>query len=322
MDQLVRPRRVFIDTGHLINMVDVGLERRLRGNQPVERTAAYRQLRELLQTGHCTPLYYEPSAYEWVHGNPLQPALQIAAVLDGALSVKRMLPSPAVFVVEAMQEFQRMDPKIPFPRVELIDDFGRDDELSAWFSEAWPQIEEGPQKLPILFDHQRSGPTVSNVVRALHDHVRRSPDLWQTALEGERIALEGTRKTLEKLGGRGAVPERVRRHWLRSAHFLDKVLQRIAPSADVDGLLAGINLDACPAIQLKLDAYWCYAKANRAPKPGDMIDLMMFAGLPYADFALIENRMHEYVRQARPEEAARRWFRDPIDFVAAITAQQ
>jgi hypothetical protein len=107
---------------------------------------------------------------------------------------------------------------------------------------------------------------------------------------------------------------------LRSAHLLDQVLNRIAPDCDADALIAGLNLEACPSIQLKLDAYWCYAKANRSPKPGDMIDLMMFAALAYADLALIENRMHEYVRQTRPAEAKTRWFRDPIDFVAAVTA--
>jgi hypothetical protein len=279
MSELLQPRRVFIDTGHLINLVDVGLEREVR-NQSAERTRSYQRLLELVKSGYCVPLFYEPSAYEWVHGNSLQRALEIAAVLDSAVRVKRVLHDPVVFLVEAMLECKRLDPRVPFPNVAVVDDLGRGNELGAWFRAGWPEEDEHPQMTPIVVERQDGRPTVGGLVRALHGIVNQSPDMWQIALDGERTALEGTRATLKRLGGRGPLPEVVRRHWLRTAHLLDQVLKRIAPECDADALIAGLNLHACPSIQLKLDAYWSYAKANEAPKPHDMIDLMMFAALP------------------------------------------
>jgi hypothetical protein len=202
----------------------------------------------------------------------------------------------------------------------VVDDLGGGNELGAWFQAAWPREDEHPEMTPVVVERPAGPPTVGGLVRALHGIVNGSPDMWQIALDGERTMLETTRATLKQLGGRGPLPEVVRRHWLRTAHLLDQVLNRIAPGCDADALIAGLDLKACPSIQFKLDAYWCYAKANEAPKPHDMIDLMMFAALPYTDFALIENRMHEFVRQARPEGAARRWFREPSGLVTALTA--
>jgi len=312
-------RQVFVDTNHLINLAHVGQGRPLR-NQSAERTRAYERLLEIIRSGRCAPLFYEPSAYEWVHGNSLESALEIADVIDRAGPAKCVVHDPVVFLVEAMLECNRLDPRIPVPDVAIVHDLGRGNELGGWFRSLWPREDELPEITPVVVERPGGPPSVVGLVRALHGRVNGSPEMWQMALEGERFALEGTRGTLKQLGGRGPVPETVRRHWLRTAHLLDQVLRRVQPDCDADALIAGINLDACPSIQLKLDAYWCYAKANESPKPHDMIDLMMFAALPHADFALIENRMHEYARQARPGEAARRWFRDPGDLVAALSA--
>ena len=144
-------------------------------------------------------------------------------------------------------------------------------------------------------------------------------DLWQVALDGSRHALAQTKETQQKHGSKGVVPDNVRRYWLKSAQCLDEVISRMAPELDAGDLLRRIDLDACPAIQLHLDAYWNYAKATEEPKVGDFVDLTMFAALPYSDVALIENRMHEFVRQARRSGYEERMHRDPVAMVEYVS---
>jgi len=318
MTQLVLPQTLFIDTGHLINLADLAMGSPLKGAQSKERVAAYEQIRDLLRIGRFIPIFYEPSAYEWVQGNSPQRALQIAAVLDQAVGVKRILPEPLLFTVEVMQECQRIDPRIPFPAVRIVDDIGSDDNLGAWFGDAWPEDAEKPDRIAVRIAAPGSRPTVSGVVRGFIESGKVGPDSWKLAHDGQAFSLRRTRETQAQRGGKGPVPEEVRRYLLRSFLRMDQVLHRIAPTVDVDDILARVELAACPALQLWLDAYWNYAKANETPQPGDMIDLTMFAVIPHADITLIEKRMHEFVRQVRGTRYAGQCFRDPIELVAAL----
>src|SRR5689334_9827285 len=151
--------RVFIDTGHLINLADVSARRTLR-SQSAERTRAYERLLESIRSGRCCPLFYEPSAYEWVHGNSLQRALEIAAVLDSAGPAKRVMHDPVIFLVEAMLECNRLDPRVPVPTLPMVHDLVRGNELGAWFSACWPNVEEHPEMTPVAVEGQGCPPTV------------------------------------------------------------------------------------------------------------------------------------------------------------------
>ncbi len=286
--------------------------------------AAYRTIDEWLTTGRCVPLFYEPMSYEWIRQASGTGARDIAGILDSSVAVKRVLPDPLVFVVEAMNEAQRIEPMLGFPGFEVVRDFEFDGDLVAWFNEHWPHEDE---KATVLGHLAARGErlTVTAFVETLAAHVQAGNDLWQLALDGERHALAQTRKTQREYKSKGPLPDKFRRFWLKSAQSLDELIRRMAPELDAEDLLRRIDLDACPAIQLRLDAYWNYAKANEEPKSGDFVDLTMFAALPYADVALIENRMHEFVRQARRCGYEERVHRDPVamvDYVRGLATRE
>lgn len=320
MDRFIRPRRLFLDTNHLVNMAHLREGRALRGGQDERRVAAYRTLDEWIMTGKCIPLFYEPMSYEWIRQGSADGAYRIAAVLDSAVAILRVLPDPLIFVVEALNEAQRIEPRLGFPCFDVVRALAIDGDLVQWFNEYWPHEDEK------AIVHGRLGArgehlSVVAFVGALARLVRTGNDLWQVALDGERHALDLTRQTQKEHGSSGALPEVVRRHWLKSALSLDKVIRRLAPGLDADDLLGRIDLGACPALQLKLDAYWNYAKATEKPKSGDLIDISMFAALPYVDVALIENRMHEFVLQARRSGYGQRVHRDPAALVEFVMSQ-
>jgi hypothetical protein len=77
-------------------------------------------------------------------------------------------------------------------------------------------------------------------------------------------------------------------------------------------------LVACPSINLKVDAYWQYARANEEPKENDTIDLSLLAPIPYAAYALIEKRLAEFVRQVRHKGLEGRVFKDPVELIEVL----
>lgn len=323
-EEIIQPLRVFFDTNHLVNLVHLRRGQTLRGGHGEERVAAYRTLDDWLTTGRCVPLFYEPMTYEWIRQRSETGAREIAAFLDSAITVKRVLPDPLVFVVEALNEAQRIEPRLGFPGFEVVREFMFDGDLVEWFNEHWPHEDEHATMLGHPAARSEKV-TVGGFVDALAAHVRAGEDPWKVALDGSRYALTQTRETQRKHGSKGKLTDGFRRFWLKSAQRLDEVIRRMAPDLDADDLLARIDLDACPALQLHLDAYWSYAKATEEPKAGDFVDLTMFAVLAYADVALIENRMQEFARQARRSGYEERVHRDSaamVEYVVSLRGEE
>ncbi len=318
---IIKPLRTFLDTNHLVNIAHLRAGRELRGGQDERRVAAYRILDEWLKVGRCVPLFYEPMSYEWIRQQSADGARQIAAVLDSGITVKQVPPDLVVFILEALGEAQRIEPYLGFPGFQIVQDFASDGDLAEWFNEFWPHRDENATTIG-HFARRGQRPTVVAFVRTLAAYIKAGNDLWRVALDGERHSLAQTRKTQREHGAKGHVPDAYRRFWLKSALGLDTVIRRMAPSLDPDEILRQIDLDACPAIQLKLDAYWNYAKATSEPKAGDFVDLTMFGALPYADVALIENRMHEFGRQAHRSGYQERVHRDAVTMTKYVVRLQ
>ncbi len=316
---VIRPLRLFLDTNHLVNLTHLRQGRTLRGVHLDERAEAYRTIDEWMLTGRCVPVFCETMAYEWVRQKDPNAPGQIAAIFDTAMCAKRVLADPLIFIVEAMKECQRVAPGLGFPNCEVVGDFDPNRALIGWFNTHWPEKNEAPTVAwkRVRFDDNRR---VAFAVEAVAEEVRRN-DLRDVALAGELHRLKQTRATQRELGASDAILQKVRRGWLKTALLLDQVLRSMDPAVDTEAILARVRLEACPALLLSVDAYWAYAKANASPKDGDFVDLTMFAVLPYVDVALIENRMHDFVRQVRKTEYADRVFRDPVQLVASVSAR-
>lgn len=317
MSEIAQPLHLFLDTNHVINIGRIRAGGELRGKPDPARVAAYRQIGEWIKTGLFIPLFCETMAFEWMRMESDAAAMRAAAVLDSAICVKKVLPDPLVYIVEAMNECKRMEPSIDYTRHAAVCDMKFGGELVLWFTKHWPEKADHPAAVPGTGRPDEQF-TVVGFVQAVTPHFRRTPDNWRIALEGETIRLKTTHETIARSGGSKCPPEVARRHFLRSALWLDRVLASCAPKSDVDALLRGIEWSACPALDLYFTSYWNYAKANSVPKQGDFIDLTMFPTLAYTDVGLIENRMHEILRQSRREWDGTRVFRDPAQLVDAI----
>ena len=190
--ELAQVPRVFVDTGHLVNLVNLSLNLPIKGVQTLERQQAYRRLHEMIRGGECTIASYEPAIYEWVWGNTMQRAHQIASVFDAAVSTKRILPDPLIFIVEAMQQCRRVEPRLPFPEVRIVDDVGAKDELQAGFALAWPHKGEQPETMPVRISSPGARPRMKDIVTAFYQQLQRRPQNRRIALEGEQKALADT----------------------------------------------------------------------------------------------------------------------------------
>lgn len=316
---LIRPLRLFLDTNHLVNLTHLRQDRPLRGDHDEDRVSAYRTINKWLLTGQCVPVFCETMAYEWVRQEDPTGPQRIAAIFDSAMCARRVLADPLVFIVEAMKECKRIAPELAFPDCEIVAGFDPQSDLIDWFNAHWPKKDEAPTVAwkRVRFDDNRP---VALVVEVIAEEKRRN-DLWDVAHAGELHRLQQTRATQKEHGVGNDVLQEVRRFWLKTALLLDQVLRSMDRSVDADMVLAEVPLGNCPALLLSVDAHWAYARANQVPKKGDFVDLTMFAVLPYADVALIEGRMHEFVRQARRTEYADRVFRDPVALVESVSAR-
>ncbi len=320
MSELARPLHLFLDTNHAINIARLRVGGQLRGKPDLSRVRAYRQLDEWIKSACFIPLFCETMTYEWMRAQSDAIALQVAAVFDSACCVKQVLPDPLVYIVEAMNECLRQDPSIDYTAHEVVREMRFDGELVRWFTKHWPDKTEHPTVVAgaaSLNDRF----SVVGFVQAVASGFRGSPTNWSIALKGESTRLKATRETIARSGDSKAAPEIARRYFLRSALWIDRVLASCAPNADINALLRGIEWDACPALDLYFRSYWNYAKANREPKQGDFVDLTMFPPLAYTDVGLIENRMHEILRQSRREWDDTRVFRDPVTLVDAVKSR-
>lgn len=316
---ILRPLRLFLDTCHLVNLVHLREGRPLRGGRAEERARAYVMIDGWIRSGQLVPVFCETMAYEWVRQKDQDAPGRIAAIFDTAMCARRVLADPLIFLVEAMKECKSIAPELAFPDCEIVAGFDPQSDLIAWFNAHWPKKGEAPTVAwkRVRFDDNRP---VALVVEVIAEEKRRN-DLWDVALAGELHRLQQTRATQKEHGVGNDVLQEVRRYWLKTALLLDQVLRSMDRSCDADAILADVRLENCPALLLSVDAYWAYAKANPVPKKGDFVDLTMSAVLPYADVALIEGRMHEFVRQVRRTEYADRVFRDPVALVESVSAR-
>lgn len=311
MTEILQPKTLLIDTGHLVNMVQVQRGRPLpRGVRPSWATA-YGDLLNLLRCGALIPLFYEPLSYEWIQDNSLERALQIAAVLDQAICVKMVFVDTLLFLIEAMNAAKVVEPSLDYMPFDVIRPLGCNDDVLNWFTRVWPERSQHPSSVPVVISDWRANPTAAEMVRGYQSKILSDRDLWREALDGSRFALQQTKNTQRQYAQKGLPPESFKRYWLRTALRLDEVLRRTSGCADVDEIIRRIDLDACPAICLKVDAYWQYARAVINPTENDIADLTLLAPIPYADFSLIEKRMAEFVRQARKPSLLDGMFHDP-----------
>lgn len=319
MSEILRPQTLLLDTGHLVNLVHRTTGQGMRRGIPTAWGDAYDELDRRLRSGDFIALFYEPLSYEWIQVNSIERALEIAAVLDRAMCVRNLLPDPVLFQVEAMNAAKIVEPGLDYPGFDVIRDLGFDAEIVEWFTRVWPDTSEHPTTVPVVVPGDVTEPSVSAIVRGLQPVIDGGRDLWKEALEGSRVALAQTRDTQRRLGRKGPCPESFKRHWLRTALGLDEILLRSGPGFDPKEIIAHIDLSACPAIDLKVDAYWQYARANEEAQENDTIDLTLLAPIPYAAYALIEKRLAEFVRQAGQGGLGERVFKDPVELIRAAS---
>jgi len=254
----------------------------------------YKALLARMRRGECIPMYYEPLSYEWIENSTLDRALEIASVYDEAICVKKLAPAPLLLLLECLSEAQRVAPEIGYPGFEIVTNLQMNPDLVDWFT----TVNRDPDEAPTVSGNIIvNDPTVCDIIRSTFPVLSRGM-CWSHLLDGEREALAKTRETQASYGQRGLPPAKYKRNWLRTGVRLHKYVNEMAPHLQVEDVLEAMDLSRCPAVSLKVDTYWQYARANKEPQRNDAIDLTLIAPQPYVDFSLIERRLAGFVEQS------------------------
>lgn len=313
---IFRPPRVLIDTGHLVEIA------RMLHGQPVRLPGgwqdAYSTILEFMRNGEVVPLFYEPLAYEWIQGTSESRQRELASVLDEAVAVMTVASDHVILRLEATMEAARVAPALGFQSHSPIRRFGTDPALARWKRSMYPEDASKLIRAPV-YATAAGKLTVQSVVRGIAAAVQNGLDAWNEAKSGHEEAVRTTRTTQARYGRPGLPPAHWKRHWLKTALGLDATITLHAPDQNADEIIESMDITRCPAISLKTDVLWQYARRPNEPEENDLIDLATLAPMAYADFTLTEKRLADLVRQSRHPEIAERVHRNPAEFVGALS---
>ena len=301
---IVLPKRVFIDSGHLIELSGPT-------SSDDSRCVAYGRLKQLIRDGAVLPVVGFGQPFEWVR-NSAREGHEIAAVLDSAVACFECIDLTDAFVLEVLAEAVRtvhaLLPPLP-PALKpllgpdtLIEFYAQFDQklaaLAGWF----------PGLRPRRFASVHS--LVDTVAKAArHDPSRVSE------MRNLSMAFEQTRESmkLERHQARRAIMERIRRN-----DQLPVILGQLTPPVALEAILRHLDLARCPTLSLWSTFWWRMVSNQRKPDQNDPTDLAMLPAYVYADLSLTERRMCSHVRAADPR-LTQTVFSTPEDLVACIT---
>ncbi len=322
MAKLIRPARVFLDTSHLSHVRRIRSGLGLSNDPNGNRATAYAQLSRWLRDGHCAPVFCEILAYEWFRHRDPNRAREYASIYDAAPCVLFNDPTPGIQTIEALNECRRVQPSLDIPLFEPIRQFAWRNPLLAFVSKHLADVQG--TALANLDAQMPAGPlpepSIGIFVEIIRDMATANPEVWQIGIAGDQVAFETTKATIAEHGDERVFSGRVKRHWLLTGCRLGEILTSVDPTCDAAAIVSQINLNRCRATNLYLDTYNKYVRGKqRYDDPHDLIDVSVIGGLAYCDFALVDKRMREYVRQAlgRNSERAQLVFSDPVAFVEA-----
>lgn len=291
---------LYLDTGHLVNIV------KTRGNNSsvAEKfRASYATLDQWIHDGQVGLIFNPASPMEWVDGNAtLASSTELADVVDSAKIAFEIEGDSFVYLHEVIQELSRLDPSLTLPEFEVFfrRDFARDirraipsllQAVPRFFAEG--ELLENAATIPIAFP---CSPVRVYVERAW-EFKKSRPQVLQERVDGYGAALNQDMDTFAKRVSK-AISARDVVEWLKHYLKADCIVADLNPNANVDALLAAVDIGRCPAAALFLKAREKRIRAGQAAKDNDADDWVSVPIAAYADVLLTERNLRSYLHQA------------------------
>lgn len=304
--RLLRPRRIFFDTGHLVEMSRLQQTGAASPTLSTASVEAYRVLRRSFALGLIHPVIGFSQPFEWI-SNDVANGRQIAQVLDSAQSCFEVVDHSYVFILEAFAEAVRVGSGAPVHIPPILHNIRAEDAVCRFIGDrlGWQRLPgDGVRK----FQNVRAMVDVCAEAKRLGSPPDDVDVWWFTA------GFDETRSRInyEKTHARAATIERLRR-----LEILAALLATIHPNVEPDHLWSNIDFARCPCLSLWSGFWWRMVNNQSKADRTDPVDVSLLPVYCYSDLALTERRMcHHVVEADRAMES--RVFAKPEQLVEAL----
>jgi len=324
--KLVIPRRVFIDTGHLICLSKVqrgdasGMQ--TRSPQVID---AYRRTLNGIKSGAIQPVIGFEQVFEWCPGGDPSGGLEIAAVLDLAPTCYEAAYHLTAIMVEVVGEAARIlnlptiRPPSPIHAITQTDSalvFVRDN--TPTLRRDWESSEAA--KISARWE-QRGIKLGDRAFRSVRNMVEVSAQVGMLMSSGDHAVRDWFqagfwdtkhRMAAERGDPRGSAIERLQR-----SEPLSNLLLGIGAGDGLERLWSELDMARCPTLDLWAKLWWRYVGGKVQPDHGDVADITFLPAYCYTDLALTEKQMRHFIcaADARYE---RRVFASPQELLGSM----
>lgn len=304
--QIVSPPKLYLDTGHLINIVRLRQGRELsEGQDP----GAYSFLDECIK--EYLGIIFNPAApLEWVDGEATkESANDIAAVIDSAKLSYLHEYDTCIYLAELLEECQRKNPTIAILNLPKIHKWGDGERFKL-------ANEIIAAEIPDYFSENELDPVGNSSVKytwtpapSARDYVERAFQFRQIKPGTHRQRVDdwntGMQEDMDCMNEYSSSPVTYQMDCMKRWTRIDTVIETLNPGINVDAILSEIEIAKCPAANLYIRARDHRIRASFAPKDNDVDDWMSLPVVPYADFVLTERQLRHFIRQVNPDLASK-----------------
>jgi len=245
--------------------------------------------------------------------------MELAVLYDNSANLLQVEPDPLIFILEALNGCRQVRPDLGIPQFEIVRQFSLQSPCADFLRQHLPAAQEGLTRM-VVESPVRVPSTVKSLVKTLHAHIKSNDEPWRVAIDGFEESLRVTREDKASRSDTSRYSSKTILHWLVYQKRVGEILTSLDPEIDPMQVIQEIDLEACPATLLWVNAYDQYVRANPTMREDhDIIDVAFVPALAYADASLIEKRMRAYVHQG---ESGMRdsVFSDPVEFVQRVGA--
>lgn len=298
---IITPPKLYLDTGHLINIVQVRRGKNL--SQGLD-DSAYSSLDDCIK--QYIGLVFSPAApLEWVDGNAtIESAYEIAAVIDSAQFSYLLEYDTCIYLAELLEECKRKDPTIAILDLPKIHKWGHGEtfklaneviaaEIPNYFSES----ELTPDENAGAKWTWAPAPSARAYVERAFQFRQMKPDTHGQRVVGWNAGMQEDMDSRDEyFSSPAAYQIDCMKRWTR----IDTVLETLNPDINVDALLGRVDIAQCPAVNLYIRARDQRIRNSFPPQDNDADDWMSLPAAQYADFMLTERQLRHFICQANP----------------------
>jgi len=256
-----------------------------------------------------------------VHGGATrESANQIAAVVDSAKLKYTLEMDTFIYTREVLDECHIQNTNIKVPDFPVFQKLTENDELisaTGVLATRVPDYLEKdelrqmqgaaiPTRIPVVSVREWVGRTFG-----WNKHNRKA---YQKRIDDFKARMT---EDIERRDEYFANPTRYQNGWIKRDLRIDKILRAFNPGIGVDDVLAKMDLNACPAVDLFWKVREKRMRSTNRLKSGDVGDYNFLSGVTYADIILTDSNLREFIRQA-DKTLESKVFHNAIDAAQAL----